>query len=673
MGVSGLHPQLKEISIPVSLEKYRGKTLAVDTYSWLHKSTISCAQELCLNQPTQKYVSYIIKKINMLRHFGVEPYMVFDGASLPTKAATAKERKERREEAQAKADEYMKKGNKKLAWKEFMKAAAVTSQMSKSVMVELDRMNVKYVVAPYEADPQMVYLEKKGYVDGIISEDSDLLIFGCRTLITKLNDFGECIEISKSNFSKVTTISGLDSFTPQQLRLVAMLSGCDYTKGVPGVGLKTAFNLVKKYNQIDRVLMALRAEGKKLPPEGFEVELIKADLAFQYQKVFNPKDQTLETLNEYPEPFDFDMELVEQCCGVTFDAEIHVGISKGKLHPNTHEVLISREQNITSLKSKSFTSEPKISTVARTKSVGSTSSRRMVAPRGRIDSFFSVQKSTKITTTDTTSDQQKLQIEAKAEVHTEQVSPDHKRVRTLLTPKENPPKLVGTFSKFFKSPAGGIPTPRSTFDADITGDSEISDVSSPFRYTKSTSDKVDTNNVLGNLTDDDIDTQTQSDHKMEENRDDSQPPESPSSKISKQPAVGDFDLDDDEDDIEESPVKSLLPSGIHFNNNRDEIKQLLRDTFSFRPGSKEKFQVPKALQKLSAFENASTISIASAESSHSDSSFDLNSEEFHEVQKHAEVFTNIDMNKSFESISSKRTTKSKLEIKNSSLSRFAYK
>jgi exonuclease-1 len=35
-------------------------------------------------------------------------------------------------------------------------------------------------VAPYEADAQLYYLEREGYVDGIITEDSDLLVFGCK-------------------------------------------------------------------------------------------------------------------------------------------------------------------------------------------------------------------------------------------------------------------------------------------------------------------------------------------------------------------------------------------------------------------------------------------------------------------------------------------------------------
>ena len=40
--------------------------------------------------------------------------------------------------------------------------------------------NVDYIVAPYEADAQLCMLEREGIVDGIITEDSDLLVFGCK-------------------------------------------------------------------------------------------------------------------------------------------------------------------------------------------------------------------------------------------------------------------------------------------------------------------------------------------------------------------------------------------------------------------------------------------------------------------------------------------------------------
>jgi exonuclease-1 len=39
--------------------------------------------------------------------------------------------------------------------------------------------NVEFVVAPYEADAQMAFYALNGYVDLVITEDSDLIAYGC--------------------------------------------------------------------------------------------------------------------------------------------------------------------------------------------------------------------------------------------------------------------------------------------------------------------------------------------------------------------------------------------------------------------------------------------------------------------------------------------------------------
>ena len=67
--------------------------------------------------------------------------------------------------------------------------------------------NVAYVVAPYEADAQLAYLEKKGIVDGIITEDSDLLVFGCRKVLFKMDSEGACVEIKRDHFTKCREFS----------------------------------------------------------------------------------------------------------------------------------------------------------------------------------------------------------------------------------------------------------------------------------------------------------------------------------------------------------------------------------------------------------------------------------------------------------------------------------
>ena len=44
-------------------------------------------------------------------------------------------------------------------------------------------MDIEYVVSPFEADAQLAYLESQGVIQAVITEDSDLLAFGCKEVI----------------------------------------------------------------------------------------------------------------------------------------------------------------------------------------------------------------------------------------------------------------------------------------------------------------------------------------------------------------------------------------------------------------------------------------------------------------------------------------------------------
>lgn len=48
---------------------------------------------------------------------------------------------------------------------------------------------VDCIVAPYEADAQLAYLNKVGIAQLVITEDSDLLLFGCEKVSFKLREY----------------------------------------------------------------------------------------------------------------------------------------------------------------------------------------------------------------------------------------------------------------------------------------------------------------------------------------------------------------------------------------------------------------------------------------------------------------------------------------------------
>ena len=274
-------------------------------------------------------------RVRMLIHFGVTPYLVFDGDYLPSKAATEDERAKKRAESKRLGQELERVGKISQAYLEFQKAIDVTPEMARQLIEELKRHNVKYVVAPYEADSQLAYLERKGIIHGVLSEDSDLLVFGVKRLLTKLDQYGDCVEINRKDFAACKDIN-LVGWTDVEFRTMAILSGCDYLPNINKMGLKTAYRQVRKHKSIEKILRMLSFDGAFRIPPGYLEDFRKAELTFLHQRVYCPTRRQIVHLTPLngPEPDDFDF------IGRHVDDTIAIGVATGDLNPMTKEQII---------------------------------------------------------------------------------------------------------------------------------------------------------------------------------------------------------------------------------------------------------------------------------------------------------------------------------------------
>ncbi|KAF2148901.1 PIN domain-like protein [Myriangium duriaei CBS 260.36] len=337
MGVKGLLPLLKSIQKPCSLKQFSGTTLGVDAYGWLHRGTIACAIELAQGKPTTKFVDFAMHRVRMLIHFGIQPFLVFDGDYLPSKKGTEKDRAAKRREAKTAGLELLRMGRTAQAYQELQKGIDVTPEMAKQLMDELDKNNIDFIVAPYEADSQLVYLEKQGTIQGIISEDSDMLVFGAKVLLTKLDQFGECVAIHRKDFTACREVSFV-GWSDEEFRWMSILSGCDYLAPIGNVGLKTAHRLIRKHKTVDRVVKALQFDGKSKIPHGYMEDFRKADLTFQHQWVFCPSAKRLVHITGLKADMTADQL---PYIGPEVEASIASRVARGKLHPHTKEILIA--------------------------------------------------------------------------------------------------------------------------------------------------------------------------------------------------------------------------------------------------------------------------------------------------------------------------------------------
>ena len=171
-------------------------------------------------------------------------------------------------------------------------------------------------MAPYEADAQLAYLERIGLVHGIVTEDSDLLVFGCKSVLFKLDTAAATVtHIARADFASVSAPAPAANSNPNsggaptlsllgwsdvQFRTMAILSGCDYLPSIPGIGLKTAWVLLKKHKTVEGMLAALKREGKKRVPEGYLDAFRRAEQVFLHQRVYDPARGQLVHLTEVP-------------------------------------------------------------------------------------------------------------------------------------------------------------------------------------------------------------------------------------------------------------------------------------------------------------------------------------------------------------------------------------
>ena len=160
-------------------------------------------------------------------------------------------------------------------------------------------MHVEWLVAPYEADAQLAFLSRNGWVDAVVSEDSDLLVFGCTTVLYKLDKNGQCRMISYADLGSIERPS-LVNFDPDMFRVMCILSGCDYVDSLPGVGLRKAHELVRRHRTLDAILEALRADTKRPLPADYEDRVRLAELTFRHQRVFDHEHGRLTTLTPMP-------------------------------------------------------------------------------------------------------------------------------------------------------------------------------------------------------------------------------------------------------------------------------------------------------------------------------------------------------------------------------------
>ncbi|NWX07631.1 GEN endonuclease, partial [Caloenas nicobarica] len=226
MGVTNLWQILEPVRQPVSLSSLKGKTLAVDLSLWVCEAQ---AVKKMIGVVTKPHLRNLFFRISFLTSMGIKLVFVMEGEAPKLKADTMSKRNE------------MRYGPSKKVG-----AARTGRSLFKAMLKEclelLECLGVPWVQAAGEAEAMCAYLNAKGHVDGCITNDGDVFLYGGQTVYRNFAMNAKDPYLDCYTMSSIKEKLGCDR---ESLIGLAVLLGCDYLpKGVPGVGKEQALKLI---------------------------------------------------------------------------------------------------------------------------------------------------------------------------------------------------------------------------------------------------------------------------------------------------------------------------------------------------------------------------------------------------------------------------------------------
>ncbi len=283
MGVHNLNKFLRnnspDIFVNVHISEYAFKKVAIDISLYLCKFKSICGN---------RWLAAFINLVACLRKNEIHCVFIYDSGAPPEKQAERKERAAAREKMEARVyalEEALEKyhmtnevdqilidlcnKSKDLTPQRLLGKTKSTIDMNwvearvakmRSYILDISAedfaltkqlftiLEVPYFDAPLEAETMCSDLCKRGLVDAVISEDTDVLAYGAPVFLTKLDTTtGVCVRI---NHTHVLESLGLNH---QEFLDLCIMCGTDYNKNIFRVGPEKSYKYIKEHRTIENI------------------------------------------------------------------------------------------------------------------------------------------------------------------------------------------------------------------------------------------------------------------------------------------------------------------------------------------------------------------------------------------------------------------------------------
>ncbi len=356
MGSKGFWAFFASIIKKIPLSKLKGKPLFVDAMLYIYKFIIGIRNSGSdIKNKSGKNITHLYAIYNLVKNYISEdilPIFVFDGHVPEIKKKEIERRHKDIVKAQKNLDNFGKVDCDKIDSdkmdsdksdktdsdidtenievthnidnefntyiKNFKRSFSLSTNMIQECKMFLDLMGIPHCTAYEEADSQcasLAYYYNK-FTNGVVSEDSDIMIFGSPQLIRDIDFkssnkfcniifYDDVINYLQSKTDQIRKELNLERliFTKENFIDFTIIMGNDYNNGIRCSGGNSATNrellfklFVKNDLKIENFIGCLYIINKKLNkikfyiPENFITKTIKCRLNYKYANIYEPSD-----------------------------------------------------------------------------------------------------------------------------------------------------------------------------------------------------------------------------------------------------------------------------------------------------------------------------------------------------------------------------------------------
>lgn len=245
----------------VSFSDFKGKVVAIDASIFIHNflHNIRTFDGSLFSDSKGNITSHLIGILSRtctLLSQNIKPVFVFDGKPPTMKSGELLKREAYREKARELYEIAKDKGD----IENMKKYASSSIRMNKEIVDDAKKLisllGCPFIQAPSEAEAQASFLVSKGDASVVVSQDSDVLLFGAPFLVRNFFASGKKIkgkEIFPLEFSLKKTLEE-KNISLDQLIFLSMLVGTDYNVGgIKKIGPTKALELVKQFENPDEL------------------------------------------------------------------------------------------------------------------------------------------------------------------------------------------------------------------------------------------------------------------------------------------------------------------------------------------------------------------------------------------------------------------------------------